>query len=68
MDLSKLVENLSEEQIAKAKQCRTPEEFLNMLGAEGLDLTEEQMDAFSGGAWCEEHDWDNYECPRYRGL
>ena len=69
MDISKLVGNLTEDQIAKAKQCKTPEEFLMMAGAEGIDLTDEQMDAFSGGLWCE-HDWDGCtgDCDRYRGL
>ena len=69
MDISKLVGNLTEDQIAKAKQCRTPEEFLAMVGAEGIVLTDEQMDAISGGVFCE-HDWDGCigHCDRYRGL
>ena len=69
MDISKLVGNLTEDQIAKAKQCKTPEEFLMMVGEEGIDLTDEQMDALSGGVFCE-HDWDGCtgECDRYRGL
>jgi hypothetical protein len=60
MDLSKLLDNLTEEQIAKAKKCKTQEEFMNLVGAEGIDLTEEQMDAFSGGFWCSDHTWG---CP-----
>jgi hypothetical protein len=70
MDLSKLFENLSEEQIARAKQCKTQEEFLSLVGTEGIDLTEEQMDAFSGGAWCSDHTWGcpGDGCGNYRGL
>lgn len=49
MDTEKLFGNLTEEQKTKAKQCRTPEEFLKLAGAEGIDLTDEQMDALSGG-------------------
>ena len=69
MDISKLVGNLTEDQIAKAKQCRTPEEFLAMDGAKGIELTDEQMDAVSGGVFCE-YDWDGCtgHCDRYRGL
>ncbi len=57
MDTEKLFGNLTEEQKAKAKQCKSPEEFLKLAGAEGIDLTDEQMDALSGG-WEERVDDD----------
>ena len=54
MDIEKLFGNLTEEQIAMAKQCKDPGEFLKLAGAEGIDLTEDQMDALSGGvSWTE---------------
>ena len=50
MDFEKLFSNLTEDQMEKAKECKTPEEFLELAGAEGIDLTDEQMEALSGGA------------------
>ena len=51
MDFKKLFSNLTEDQMEKAKECKTPEEFLELAGAEGIDLTDEQMEALSGGAY-----------------
>ena len=54
MDIENMLGNLTEEQKALAKQCKSPEEFLKLAGAEGIDLTEDQMDALSGGvSWVE---------------
>ena len=44
-----LLKGLSEEQIAKAKECQSPEELLNLAKAEGIELTDEQLEAVSGG-------------------
>ena len=44
-----LLEGLSEEQIAKVKACNSAEEILALAKAEGLELTEEQLEAASGG-------------------
>ena len=49
MDLDKYFGNLTDELKTKAKQCKNPEELLKLAGAEGIDLTDEQMDAISGG-------------------
>lgn len=51
MDFEKLFSNLTEDQMEKAKECKTPEEFLELAGAEGIDLTDEQMEALSGGGF-----------------
>ena len=51
MDFEKLFSNLTEDQMEKAKECKTPEEFLELAGAEGIDLTDAQMEALSGGAY-----------------
>lgn len=45
-----LLEGLSEEQIAKVKACNNAEEILALAKAEGLELTQEQLEAASGGA------------------
>ncbi len=51
MNIDKLYGNMTEEQIAKAKQCKSPEEFLKLVDEEEFELTEEQMDSISGGTW-----------------
>ena len=51
------LENLSPEQIEKAKACKTPEELFELAKAEGVELSDDQLEAVSaGGIW----DWD---CP-----
>ena len=47
-----LLKGLSEEQIAKLRQCKTQEEMLALAKEEGVELNEEQLDAVSGGV-CE---------------
>lgn len=50
-------ENLTEEQKAKARECRTAEELLGLVRNEGIELTDDQLDAISGGK-----DWDDFSC------
>ena len=38
------------EQIEKAKACKTAEDFARLAEEEGVELTDEQMDAIAGGA------------------
>ena len=45
-----LLKGLTEEQIAKAKACKTPEELIALAKEEGIELTEEQLEAVNGGA------------------
>ena len=47
--LESLFKGLTEEQIAKAKSCKSAEELLACAKKEGLELTEEQLSAVSGG-------------------
>lgn len=47
-----LLENLTEEQIAKVKACKNHEELLALAKAEGIELTDEQLSAISGGGAC----------------
>ncbi|MCR5079629.1 MAG: hypothetical protein K6B65_06925 [Bacilli bacterium] len=44
-----LLEGLSDEQIEKIKACKTSEEVLTLAKKEGIELTEEQLEAVSGG-------------------
>ena len=44
-----LLKGLSEEQIAKVKECKNQEELLKLAKDEGVELTSEQIEAVSGG-------------------
>ena len=43
------LKDLTPELLEKAKACKTREEFLTLLDSEGLELTDEQLDAVSAG-------------------
>ena len=45
-----LLKGLSEEQIAKVKACKSQEELLALAKQEGIELTDEQLEAVNGGA------------------
>lgn len=47
-----LLNGLTKEQIAKVKACSSAEEVLALAKAEGLELTDEQLEAASGGDSC----------------
>ena len=42
-------ENLTPEQMDKAKACKTPEEVLAFAQENGFELSDEQLEAVSGG-------------------
>ena len=44
-----LLKGLSEEQIAKIKACKSQDELLVLAKEEGVELSEEQLSAVSGG-------------------
>ena len=44
-----LLKGLTEEQIAKIKACKNQEEVLRLAKEEGLELTNEQLEAVAGG-------------------
>ena len=44
-----LLKGLTEEQIAKVKACKNQEELLKYAKEEGIQLTDEQLEAVSGG-------------------
>ena len=44
-----LLKSLTKEQIAKLKECKSQEEMLKLAKEEGVELTDEQLEAVSGG-------------------
>ena len=44
-----LLKGLTEEQIAKLNECDSAEEILSLAKAEGVQLSDEQLEAVSGG-------------------
>jgi hypothetical protein len=62
---NELLKGLSEEQIAKVKECKNSDELLALAKAEGLALTDEQLEAVSGGCG-KSKEWyeiDEMQCP-----
>lgn len=57
--------NMTEEQMAKAKECSSPEEMLAFARKIGYDLSDEELDVISGGEMG--NLWDNFDiddpCP-----
>ena len=47
--------DLTEEQKAKVMACKTVEELIALAEAEGVELSDEQLNAIAGG--------DNFWCP-----
>ena len=45
-----LLKGLTDEQIAKVKACDNPADLLQLAKDEGVELTDEQLGAVSGGA------------------
>ncbi len=54
-----LLKGLSEEQIAKIKSCKNSEDLLSLAKVEGVELTDEQLSAISGGG-C----FSTIKCPK----
>ena len=55
-----LLKGLTEEQIKKVEACKSSEEILSLAKAEGVELTDEQLAAVSGGGLCV----SNKHCPK----
>ena len=45
-----LIKGLTEEQIAEVKACKNSDELLKLAKREGVELTDEQLEAVNGGA------------------
>ena len=59
-----LLKGLTEEQIAKVRACKNQEELLALAREEGVELTDEQLAAVSGGGFCDEDDKDDKNTKR----
>ena len=57
-----LLKGLTEEQIEKVKQCKNSDELLTMAKQEGIQLTDEQLAAISGG--CLLVSTPTFTCPK----
>ena len=53
------LKGLTQEQIAKVKECKNQEDLLRLAKAEGVELTDEQIEAVSGGG-C----FSSFKCPQ----
>lgn len=68
-----LLKGLTEEQIAKIKACKNQEELLSLAKVEGIELTDDQLEAVSGGACtttvvlCPKCGKTNFTCIRSSG-
>ena len=75
-----LLKGLTDEQIAKIKECKNNEEILNFAKNEGIELTDEQLEAVSGGSCitgercprCNSdqvliYEWDKWENCEFKG-
>lgn len=52
-----MYEGLSEDLKAKVTSCKSAEEIFELAKTEGIELTDEQMDAISGGS-----KWGGWAC------
>ena len=57
-----LLKGLSEEQIEKVRACKSHEELLALAKEEGIELTDEQLAAVSGGGFCAST--PEFTCPK----
>ena len=55
-------DDLSPELQAKAKACTSPEELKALAEAEGFELSDEMLDAVSGGGNCDDNVCGGQEC------
>ena len=61
MDKDKLLEGLTPEQIEKLENCKSVEDILRVASEENYELTDEQLDAVTGGVGC--FDMSPRSCP-----
>lgn len=74
-----LLKGLNKEQLAKIKECKTHNELLALAKQEGIELTDEQLEAVNGGACvpdgnindpkrCPNCDHTNTECTGHHDI
>ena len=67
MSKNDLLKGLTDEQIAKVQECKNTDELLELAKEEGIELTDEQLKAVSGGCNSSGHGDELYrgwECPK----
>ena len=55
----KILNTLTDEQKKRIESANSPEEFLKIAKETGYELSEEELNAMSGGDWC---DCNDYSC------
>ena len=55
------LDNLTPEQMEKAKACTSAEELMALAKEEGVELSDEQLEAVAGGSWS----GSNLDCNHY---
>ena len=58
-----LLKGLTEEQIKKVEACNSSDEILALAKEEGVTLTDEQLEAVSGGCGGGKKDWEPTDGP-----
>ena len=50
---------LTPEQMEKARECKSSDDLVELAKSEGVELTDEQLDAIAGGTWynCMNETW-----------
>lgn len=51
--------SLTPEQLEKARNCKSSEDLVELANSEGIELTDEQLEAIAGGNWhdCMNETW-----------
>lgn len=52
-------DQLTPEQMEKARACKSAEEMIELAKSEGIELNDEQLEAIAGGSWynCMNETW-----------
>ena len=51
--------DLTPEQMDKARECKNANDLVELAKSEGMELTDDQLDAIAGGSWynCMNETW-----------
>ena len=60
-----LLKGLTDEQLAKVQACKNHEELMKLAKEEGIELSEEQLEAVAGGGVCSSLTRTCPECGEY---
>ena len=58
-----LLKGLSKEQLERARACKSSQELLALAKEEGVELSQEQLEAVNGGACIKERTPEHRDCP-----